>query len=109
MKAASIEGLIWLENAPSFEQMALDEKGFPLRVITVDPRAFAIHKHWVSSRIDRDPLRKARDLAQATTVSQLLAGYLPQLDFTTEHMTMIPRAVVKKALTELRPRTPPHS
>jgi hypothetical protein len=109
MKAASIEGLIWLENAPSFEQMALDEKGFPLRIVTVDPRAFAIHKHWVSSRIDRDPLKKARDLAQAGTVSQLLAEYLPQLDFTAEHMTMIPRAVVGKALMELGPQKTSHS
>jgi hypothetical protein len=104
MQATSIEGLVWLENAPSFEQMAIDEKGFPLRIVTVDPRAFAVHKHWVSSRIDRDPLKKARDKAQAKTISQLLLEYLPQFDFTVENLTMIPRAVAEKALAELRPR-----
>jgi hypothetical protein len=106
IEAASIEGLIWLENAPSFEQMALDEKGFPLRMVTVDPRAFAVHKHWVSSRIDRDPLKKTRDLAQAETVAQLLRTYLPHLDLAPEDMAMIPRAVVKKALAELGPQAP---
>jgi hypothetical protein len=106
MEAASIEGLIWLENAPSFEQMALDEKGFPLRIVTVDPRAFAVHKHWILSRIDRDPLKKARDRAQAETVSRLLLTYLPHLDFTMESLTMIPQAVAEKALAELRPGTP---
>jgi hypothetical protein len=106
MEATSIEGLVWLENAPSFEQMALDEKGFPLRIVTVDPRAFAVHKHWVSSRIDRDPLKKARDRAQAEMVSQLLLEYLPQFDFTMENLTMIPRAVARKALVELGPRAP---
>lgn len=104
MEAVLVEGLVWLENAPSFEQMALDEKGFPVRIITVDPRAFAIHKHWVSSRIDRDPLKKTRDLAQAITVSQLVLAYLPQLDLAMEYLTMIPRAVVEKALVALAPQ-----
>jgi hypothetical protein len=106
IEAASIEGLIWLENAPSFEQIALDETGFPLRIVTVDPRAFAVHKHWISSRIDRDPLKKARDLAQARMVAQLLLTYLPQFDFAPRHMAMIPRAVVEKALVELGPQAP---
>jgi hypothetical protein len=86
--------------------MALDEKGFPLRIVTVDPRAFAVHKHWILSRIDRDPLKKARDRAQAETVSRLLLTYLPHLDFTMESLTMIPQAVAEKALAELRPGTP---
>jgi hypothetical protein len=106
IEAASSEGLIWLENAPSFEQIALDETGFPLRIVTVDPRAFAVHKHWISSRIDRDPLKKARDLAQARMVAQLLLTYLPQFDFAPRHMAMIPRAVVEKALVELGPQAP---
>lgn len=98
IEAAPIGGLIWLENAPSFEQIALDEKGYPLLMVTVDPRVFAIHKHWVSGRVDRDPLKKTRDLAQAKTVSELVASYLPNLEFDASQMLMIPHTVVENAL-----------
>jgi hypothetical protein len=50
--AAEIAGLAWLENAPAFEAIAIDEKGGPLRLIVPDPRIFAAHKFWVSKRAD---------------------------------------------------------
>lgn len=42
--AVEIEGLTWLESAPAFESTVIDERGAPLRLVTVDPRVFAIHK-----------------------------------------------------------------
>ena len=79
LEAVAIEGLVWLENAPGFEQVVIDEKGNPLRMVAVDPRVFAIHKHWLSKRIDRDPLQRGRDLAQAKAVFALVRNHLQYL------------------------------
>jgi len=97
LQAAEIEGLIWLENAPPFEQVAVDERGYPVRMVACDPRAFAIHKHWISARQDRDPLKRTRDSEQARVVAELTAAYLPHLPFDSNALRMIPRDVVEAA------------
>lgn len=98
IQAAEIEGLVWLENAPAFEQTVIDERGAPLRLVASDPRVFAIHKHWISSREDRDPLKKKRDREQAETVAALIGNYLPNLSFDESELRMIPSDVVDAAL-----------
>lgn len=102
IEAVEIQGLVWLENAPSFEQVATDERGYPVRIDSVDPRVFAIHKHWVSSRQDRDPLKKARDSEQALLVAELTLRYLPNLPFEISHLRMLPRDVVEDALASFQ-------
>jgi hypothetical protein len=77
--AVEIEGLAWLESAPTFESTAIDERGAPLRLVTPDPRVFAIHKLWMSRRPDREPLRRRRDADQARAVAALVAAFMPQL------------------------------
>ena len=71
-----IEGLEWLANAPKLDGVVIGEDGIPLRFWSVDPRAFALHKAWVSQRADRDPLRRARDHAQAREVAGIAKHYL---------------------------------
>jgi hypothetical protein len=51
------------------EATAIDEKGYPLRLVVIDPRAFELHKAWVSEREDREPLKAVRDLEQAKSRS----------------------------------------
>ena len=58
LDAVQIEGLIWNENAPAFRAVAIDQRGFPLRIVAPDPRAFAVHKFWLSRRLDRDPVKR---------------------------------------------------
>lgn len=101
LEAAEIEGLSWLENAPTFEQVALDERGAPLRLVTIDPRVFAIHKHWIANRPDRDPLKRRRDAEQARTVAALTRRYLGHLPFEASELLMLPRAVVDDAMAGL--------
>jgi hypothetical protein len=48
-----------------------------------DPRAFALHKAWLSGLPTREPLKKPRDLAQARAVVQLVQDDTPQLSFET--------------------------
>jgi hypothetical protein len=101
LEAVGIEGLIWLENAPGFEQLVLDERGSPLRMVAVDPRIFAVHKHWLSKRIDRDPLQKGRDLAQARAVFALVQNHLQHLPLSAGELKMIPKAIVEQAMIDL--------
>jgi hypothetical protein len=45
------------------------------------PRAFALHKAWLSQQPERNPVRKPRDLAQAKTVARLVREAMPHLSF----------------------------
>lgn len=95
--AAGIEGLAWLENAPPFEAVAIDEKGWPLRMIAPDPRVFAAHKLWVSKRADREPVKRRRDLAQAKAVAQLTVSYFDHLPYEANAIRSLPKAVFEDA------------
>lgn len=95
--AAEIAGLTWLENAPAFEAIAIDEKGGPLRLIVPDPRIFVAHKFWVSKRPDREPIKRRRDLAQAQAVARLTAQFLEYLPYEANELRVLPQAVFEEA------------
>jgi len=63
-----------------------------------DPRAFAIHKAWLSSQPDREPAKKGRDLSQARLTLQLLLEYLPQYPVSERHLRYFPRTIIHQAL-----------
>ena len=46
-----------------------------------DPRAFALHKAWLSGLHTREVIKKPRDLDQARAVAQLVQDEMPQLSF----------------------------
>lgn len=100
LEPAEIEGLAWLESAPTFEQIVIDEKGGPLRMVAADPRVFAIHKHWISTRPDRNPVKKIRDRDQARMTAALVRDFLPHLPFDPSELRMVPRDVVAAALDD---------
>ncbi len=79
--ASEVPGLQWLINSPKLDAVAVDEDGQPVPFRVPDPRAFALHKTWLSQQPARDPLKKPRDLAQARAVAQLVRELMPQLDF----------------------------
>jgi hypothetical protein len=95
--AEEIAGLAWLENAPAFEAIAIDEKGGPLRLIVPDPRIFAAHKFWLSKRADREPIKRRRDLAQAQAVARLTTQYLEHLPYQSSELRVLPRVVFDEA------------
>lgn len=96
--ATGIDGLTWIENAPAFEAIAIDEKGGPLRLVVPDPRIFAAHKYWVSQRADRAPIKRQRDLAQAHAVAQLTATYFEHLPYEAAALRMLPKVVFDAAV-----------
>lgn len=97
MTAAGIEGLGWLQNCPQLRQTVIDERGFPARLHVPDPRAFALHKLWVSERPDRDRMKARRDAAQAASVAGLVLRYLPHLSFDGADLQALPAALRKRS------------
>ena len=93
----------WLMASPKVSIIALDERGYPAPFSVPDPRAFVLHKLWISQRPDRDPLKKPRDAAQARAVIALIAQELPQYAFSDKAMRMFPQPVRHLADEEERP------
>ncbi|WP_274630700.1 nucleotidyltransferase domain-containing protein [Arvimicrobium flavum] len=106
LEASPIGGLVWHESAQPFEAVAIDARGFPLRLVVPDPRAFAVHKLWLSEQPDRNPAKRRRDRQQAEMVAQVTARYLQHLPFETTALKSFPRAIVERAkpLFEAAPR-----
>jgi len=79
--ASEVPGLQWLLNAPKVMATVIDEDGRPAQMRAPDPRAFALHKAWLSRQPDREPVKKPRDLAQARAVAATVREYLPHMPF----------------------------
>ena len=97
LQATEIEGLSWLVNSPKAKAVVIDVRGYPLHMAVPDPRAFALHKRWLSRREDRDPLKRRRDAAQADLVAGLVATYLPHLRFDDPALGALPVALREEA------------
>ncbi len=96
--AAEIKNLDWLLSAPKLEQIIIGVDGFPALMVAPDPRAFAVHKLWVGAQIDREPIKKERDRAQALAVCNLVLRYMPEFKFRKQDLRMFPREIVARAL-----------
>lgn len=97
LMAVQIEGLAWLESAPAFEAIAVDERGEPLRIVAPDPRVWAAHKLWLSKRDDREPISRRRDEAQAHAIGALSSEHLPHLAFEQDQLRMLPKKLFDEA------------
>jgi hypothetical protein len=102
LQPSPIEGLVWLENAPAISQPVIDAKGFPVTMNVPDPRAFAIHKFWLSKQPMRGAAKSRRDHAQALAVATLVMSELKHLPFDGRALRMIPREIVGEAVAAFR-------
>ena len=98
LEGAAIFGLGWLINSPRLEAVTLDERGYPVRLVAIDPRAFALHKAWMSGREDREQLKAVRDLEQAKAAAAMATRYLKK-SFDSPDLSALPNA-----LRELAPK-----
>ncbi len=103
--AAEVPGLQWLLNSPKLDVIAIDEDGWPVPMRVPDPRAFALHKAWLSSLSTRETLKKPRDLDQAQAVASLVKEQMPHLSF--EHALTSLHGDVRKMLPLLINASPP--
>jgi len=108
LEAAEIRNLQWLVSSPKFSQIVIGDDGYPAEMVCPDPRAFALHKDWMSRQPDRDPKKKKRDRHQALAVVYLISQYLPQYKFTASELRMFPKDVIEAAGREIPDlNTPP--
>lgn len=104
LQAIEIEGLSWLVNSPKTQAVVIDERGYPVAYSCPDPRAFALHKLWLSRRADRDAAKRIRDEQQARIVAELIVKRLPHLSFESSDLQALPLAL-RRLATELVPVT----
>lgn len=97
LRAAEVRNLHWLVSSPKMQQMVIGEDGYPAMLAVPDPRAFALHKLWLSDQPDREPIKKNRDRDQAEAIIELINRYLPQYPFRNSELKMFPEAVIQKA------------
>lgn len=97
-----VPNLEWLANAPRLEQVVIASSGAAVIMPVPDPRAFAIHKAWLSHQIHREPVKKQRDLNQALMVMNLVREYLPNLLIDERTMRYFPKAVIEESILDLR-------
>jgi len=103
--ATKIRNMDWLLSSPKFTQVVVATNGSMAEMVTVDPRAFACYKVWLSEKEDRNPMKKPRDLAQARAVYQLVQDKMPQLSFDRIH-ALPEKLRNQRVLDILRPDTP---
>lgn len=104
LKAAEVSSLQWLISSPKFSQVAIGDDGYPVSMAVPDPRAFSIHKVWLSEQPNREPIKKKRDYDQGLAIALLTVKYLPQYRFETSDLRMFPKDAVlklKKKISEL--------
>ncbi len=83
-----IDGLNWLVSCPRFEATAIAEDGLPVWMSCIDPRAFALHKAWVSKQESREAVKRRRDATQAVAVANV--ANLLGLKFDAKELSALP-------------------
>jgi hypothetical protein len=107
LTAAEVGGLAWLVNSPSYEGIVIADNGFPVRMVCPDPRAWAVHKLWLSERNDRDALKRSRDRAQGSVLIELMRARRPDMPFGSLVLSALPRSLLDNALNTSTPTTHP--
>lgn len=97
MIANEVPNLHWLINAPKDQVVAISANGSPVNLQVPDPRAFALHKAWLSERPDRNPAKKIRDRQQAAMVCELVQEHLPNKPFKSEDLRFLSAKMVLDA------------
>lgn len=96
LEPAAIEGLNWLLHVPKFDEVVIGENGRPLSLSCIDPRAFALHKLWMSKRKYREPIKQRRDELQAHAAAAAAIQYMG-LKFDRQHLSALPKELAAGA------------
>ncbi len=102
LEAVEVMNLQWLLSSPKFSQIVIGDDGFPALMVVPDPRAFSLHKLWLSKKEDRDTMKRRRDQHQGIAVAKVILHYLPQYKFKQSALRMFPADIVKKATTSIK-------
>ena len=95
---AEIEKLEWLISVPTIECYPIAFDGIPVRVTVPDPRAFAVHKYFVSRQAGREPVKRRRDESQAKLMIDIISRYLPGFSFSDQALRSFPARLRRQFL-----------
>jgi hypothetical protein len=99
--ATDIWNMKWLLNAPRLQQTAIAVNGQMFPMCVPDPRAYAMFKLWLAQSLERNPLKKSRDLAQATALAALVQDKLPHLAHSWHQISSFPAEVSRSMMGTL--------
>ena len=83
-------GQDWLHMGRPVERIVFDTKLLPAKIVAPDPRYFAFHKMWLSVQPERNPLKKAKDKAQALELMRAVLTYMPHYPVDVEFCASLP-------------------
>lgn len=98
---AGIDGLNWLINSARFEATAIAEDGKAVWMSCIDPRAFALHKLWISKQTAREAIKRQRDAMQAAAVAKVAT--LLGLKFDKKELAALPKELLDGSMELLEP------
>jgi hypothetical protein len=101
--AQPIARLEWLVSSLMMREVVIDEDGFPVQMVVPDPRAFALHKLWLSKQSGRERTKADRDREQAVLIAKLLVDRMPDYPFSPMELRQFPVEVREAARRELPP------
>lgn len=87
------QNIKWLLSSEKFRTIVIGQDGQPAPMVAPDPRAFAVYKHWLSTRPDREAEKRRRDQLQAEAVIDLVRDRFAHLPLDDNAERMFPRAV----------------
>lgn len=102
LKAVEVMNLQWLLSSPKFSQTVIGDDGFPALMIVPDPRAFSLHKIWLSTQDDREPMKRRRDKQQGIAIAKIVLNYLTQYKFDQEELRMFPASILERAAASIK-------
>lgn len=79
-----MSGIQWLENSRLFKETIIANNGKSANVTTIHPLEYSIYKNWLSKQDNRNFQKQQRDLHQSKLVSQLILGYMPNIEIEEE-------------------------
>ena len=80
----AMTGMQWLENSRLFKETVIGEDGKSANITTIHPLEYAIYKHWLGQREDRDFQKHTRDIEQSKLVTKIILDYMPNIDIEQE-------------------------
>lgn len=83
----------WLLEGRRVDHVVACRDGSPARIVAPDPRWFALHKLWMSGKVERNPLKKPKDFRQGMQLLDAVATAMPQYPLDQAFADALPDAL----------------
>lgn len=84
----------WLLNGRPVDRVVVCRDGKPARLVTPDPRWFALQKLWMGAQAKRNPLKRSKDLKQGAALLDAIREAMPQYPLDEKFEAEIPEELM---------------